>query len=147
MIIDRTIKQRFIVLAIALIAIIVLAVIVQRQAASQASISPEYNSRIGEDGAPDSVSQLYLTNGDEFYSTFESSIQSSILDAIYAKNYEIYGTISRTAEMKGGIKTNKDRSQSFTLLMGEQRQPLDITVTVKNAATNDFTITIKKGTS
>jgi len=147
MMIDAATKRKLIIIFIALVAVIVLAIFVQRQAQSLASISPEYNSSRGEDGAPEAVPSLYLTNGDEFREKFEINIQTSILNAIYQKNYEIYGTINRTAEIKGGISVDKEQVTSFTVLMGEQKQPLNVWIHIDNAATNDYSITVEKGTS
>lgn len=147
MMIDAATKRKLIIIFIALVAVIVLAIFVQRQAQSLASISPEYSSSRGDDSAPEAVAPLYLTNDDEFRERFEINIQTSILDAVYRKNYEIYGTINRTAEIKGGISVDKEGVTSFTILMGEQKQPLNVWVSVDNAATNDYSITVEKGTS
>lgn len=148
MMIDTSMRRKLIAIAIALVAVIILAITVQQQTHSLASISPEYDSQRGDDSVSESVSPLYLRSGsDTFRQAFPSSMQVSILTTIYHKNYDLYDTISRNADMKGGVTKESDGSQSFTLLMGEQKQPLHIKVKVKNSATNDYTITVDKDKS
>lgn len=144
MILDKTTRRKLIALAVVLIVVIILAVLVQQQSQSLSSIPAEYDDQRGEDTAGDEVASLYLRNPDEFQQTFPGGTQTSILNTIYRKNYELYGTIDRFAEMKGGVSNAGEGYQEFTLLMGESKHPVYVKVKVENSATNDYTMLVEK---
>lgn len=144
MIIDKALRRKIIAICIAFVAVIILAVLVQQQSYSFSSIPTEYDDQRGEDAAGDEVSSLYLRNPDEFQQTFPASIQTSILNTIYHKNYELYGTIDRVAEMKGGVSNAAEGYLTFTLLMGESKHPVYVKIKVENSATNNYTMSVEK---